>query len=111
MISNQAAPSAGPTEKNDAHRRSAEPCEENQSPESVASGAGGEGEDVDDTKPGLPFSKARCIALVVTLTGASLLNVCTGIAQSGTYEHALTSSHRLFQVNRSSSFYPRLAMT
>lgn len=25
---------------------------------------------------GLPFSKARCIALVLTVTGASILNVC-----------------------------------
>jgi hypothetical protein len=25
---------------------------------------------------GLPFSKARCIALVATVTGASFMNVC-----------------------------------
>lgn len=29
----------------------------------------------DDEQPPLPFSKARCIALVATLTGASFLNV------------------------------------
>lgn len=28
----------------------------------------------DDDQPPLPFSKARCIALVATLTGASFLN-------------------------------------
>jgi hypothetical protein len=38
------------------------------------------GEDTDQSQsltssPGLPFSKARCIALVATLTGASFLNV------------------------------------
>ncbi|KAI0899413.1 drug resistance protein [Annulohypoxylon nitens] len=31
-------------------------------------------DDDDDTKPTLPFSKARCIALVATVTGASFLN-------------------------------------
>lgn len=77
ITSDQTAPSVALTEKNETHRRrSAEPCGENESPESVASGAGREEDEVDDTKPGLPFSKARCIALVVTLTGASLLNVC-----------------------------------
>lgn len=29
---------------------------------------------IDDDQPPLPFSKARCIALVATLTGASFLN-------------------------------------
>lgn len=32
--------------------------------------------DSDDGKSELPFSKARCIALVATVTGASFLNVC-----------------------------------
>ena len=41
---------------------------------SDASDAGGE--ELEDAKPDLPFSKARCIALVATLTGASFLNVC-----------------------------------
>ncbi|KAI1415634.1 drug resistance protein [Hypoxylon sp. FL1857] len=37
---------------------------------------GAEGDDDDGTiKPGLPFSKARCIALVATVTGASFLNI------------------------------------
>lgn len=37
----------------------------------------GGGLDGDDgpTKPALPFSKARCIGLVATVTGASFLNV------------------------------------
>jgi hypothetical protein len=33
------------------------------------------GEDTQNLTPGLPFSKARAIALVATLTGASFLNV------------------------------------
>lgn len=36
--------------------------------------AGPEGDD-GPIKPTLPFSKARCIALVATVTGASFLNV------------------------------------
>ena len=32
-------------------------------------------EDDEDTKDELPLSKARCIALVATVTGASFLNV------------------------------------
>ncbi len=32
-------------------------------------------DDDQNLSPGLPFSKARCIALVATLTGASFLNV------------------------------------
>lgn len=78
----QVAPSVAPEEKEEAHRRGPESYDENQSPESVVSGPGGEGEadgeeETIETKPGLPFSKARCIALVVTVTGASLLNVCS----------------------------------
>ncbi|OTA54355.1 hypothetical protein K449DRAFT_377713 [Hypoxylon sp. EC38] len=48
---------------------------ENPSPnQAVESGV--EGDDDDGTiKPGLPFSKARCIALVATVTGASFLNI------------------------------------
>ncbi|OTA91302.1 hypothetical protein M434DRAFT_397323 [Hypoxylon sp. CO27-5] len=48
---------------------------ENQLPnQAVESGV--EGDDDDGTiKPGLPFSKARCIALVATVTGASFLNI------------------------------------
>lgn len=46
-------------------------------PDSVASEeAGGEGEEEPEgDKPVLTLSKARCIALVATVTGASLLNV------------------------------------
>jgi hypothetical protein len=33
--------------------------------------------EVDEQKSGLPFSKLRCIALVLTVTGASFLNVST----------------------------------
>lgn len=33
------------------------------------------GEQHHDDEPTLPFSKARCIALVATVTGASFLNV------------------------------------
>lgn len=39
--------------------------------ESVAS----TNEDSEDEQPKLPMSKARCIALVLTLTGAAFLNV------------------------------------
>jgi hypothetical protein len=38
--------------------------------------AGGSVQPVTEERaPGLPFSKARCIALVATVTGASFLNV------------------------------------
>lgn len=35
----------------------------------------GDEADKADEQPPLPFSKARCVALVATLTGASFLNV------------------------------------
>ena len=35
----------------------------------------GAGDEEEKRPPGLPFSKARCIALVATVTGASFLNV------------------------------------
>ncbi|KAI5862642.1 drug resistance protein [Durotheca rogersii] len=38
-------------------------------------GADGRDESDEDDKPTLPFSKARCIALVATVTGASFLNI------------------------------------
>lgn len=38
--------------------------------------SGLEGDD-GPSKSNLPFSKARCIALVATVTGASFLNVCS----------------------------------
>lgn len=41
-----------------------------QAVESAAVGADGE-----EQPAGLPFSKARCIALVITVTGAAFLNV------------------------------------
>ncbi|KAI1137923.1 drug resistance protein [Hypoxylon sp. FL0543] len=43
----------------------------NQATEGIADGDGDDG----SIKPGLPFSKARCIALVATVTGASFLNI------------------------------------
>lgn len=46
------------------------------SDESVTGGDAVEGEQNEDEKePKLPFSKARCIALVATVTGASFMNV------------------------------------
>ena len=33
-------------------------------------------EEEEHVKPGLPFSKARAIALVITVTAASFMNVC-----------------------------------
>lgn len=36
---------------------------------------GNDGGDGEDNASGLPFSKARCIALVATVTGAAFLNV------------------------------------
>ncbi|RYP77270.1 hypothetical protein DL769_003465 [Monosporascus sp. CRB-8-3] len=71
---NRGTPSALPEEKKtEAHRQDDETVEYNAPPESVASGIGGE--ETDDSKPGLPLSKARAIALVATVTGASFLNI------------------------------------
>ncbi|RYP79073.1 hypothetical protein DL771_000051 [Monosporascus sp. 5C6A] len=70
---NRSTPSALPEEKKtEAHRQDDQTVEDNAPPESVASGTGGE--ETDDSKPGLPLSKARAIALVATVTGASFLN-------------------------------------
>jgi hypothetical protein len=41
----------------------------------VSDAAGVAEENSQNLTPGLPFSKARCIALVATLTGASFLGV------------------------------------
>ena len=60
-----------------APERDLEAREDKKERASDVSEEGGE-DDVEDVKPGLPFSKARCIALVATLTGASFLNVCLG---------------------------------
>ncbi|KAI0841053.1 drug resistance protein [Hypoxylon sp. FL0890] len=50
---------------------------DNPSPsQAVASGVDGD-DDEGTIKPGLPFSKARCIALVATVAGASFLNTLT----------------------------------
>lgn len=52
------------------------------SDESEVSDVAGVAEESQETAQnltsGLPFSKARCIALVVTLTGSSFLNVSRG---------------------------------
>ena len=69
------ASSALPGEKiEEAREQNIEPREDKKARESDASDVGGEG--LEDVKPGLPLPKARCIALVATLTGASFLNVC-----------------------------------
>lgn len=47
-------------------------------------------DDDDDTKPTLPFSKARCIALVATVTGASFLNVSTSCSIIASFQPTLT---------------------
>ncbi|RYP68558.1 hypothetical protein DL770_008423 [Monosporascus sp. CRB-9-2] len=71
---NRSTPSALPEEKKaEAHRQEDETVEDNAPPESVVSGTGGE--ETDGSKPGLPLSKARAIALVATVTGASFLNI------------------------------------
>lgn len=43
-----------------------------------------------DEQPPLPFSKARCVALVATLTGASFLNVTQLLPWPPKLLHALT---------------------
>ncbi|RYP52391.1 hypothetical protein DL768_002422 [Monosporascus sp. mg162] len=71
---NRSTPSALPEEeKAEAHRPDDETVGDNAPPESVTSETGGE--EPDGSKPGLPLSKARAIALVATVTGASFLNV------------------------------------
>ena len=52
--------------------RSASPSVRNQE---HANPANEEPHDDDDDEPKLPMSKARCIALVATVTGAAFLNV------------------------------------
>ena len=49
----------------------------------------------DDEQPPLPFSKARCIALVATLTGASFLNVCAPLGRKAS--RRLTGDHRRYR--------------
>jgi hypothetical protein len=44
----------------------------------------------EEGKPGLPFSKARAIALVITVTAASFLNVRVG--ESRVWDGALTGT-------------------
>lgn len=65
---NQCAPSA--QEKESAIVQAQQPISE-QDPKDVETVAH------EEEKPGLPFSKARAIALVVTVTAASFLNVRT----------------------------------
>lgn len=68
------APSALPGDKiQEARAQDMEPREDEKA---RVSNAYDEEEGLEDAKPRLPFSKARCIALVATLTGASFLNVC-----------------------------------
>jgi hypothetical protein len=55
-------------------RQSREVCTETASPSSAPSDSI-EPEIIESGKPSLPFSKARSIALVATVTGASFLNV------------------------------------
>lgn len=57
------------------------PCSKPTSDESITSDdAGTVDEIVQDQPPALPFSKARCIALVATVAGASFLNVSSRVA-------------------------------
>ncbi len=104
------ASSALPGEKAESQSRLPDPDEESTSPGSVASGEDEQGEEVQDAKPGLPFSKARCIALVATVTGASFLNVCRIIPQNE-MNNLLLTVFRPSQPSQSSSFYHRSAMT
>ncbi|EGO59381.1 hypothetical protein NEUTE1DRAFT_60728 [Neurospora tetrasperma FGSC 2508] len=62
-------------------KREAVPCSKPTSDESITSDdAGTVDEIVQDQPPALPFSKARCIALVATVAGASFLNTVSGQA-------------------------------
>ncbi|KAK3502967.1 major facilitator superfamily-domain-containing protein [Neurospora crassa] len=62
-------------------KRDAVPCSKPTSDESITSDdAGTVDEIVQDQPPALPFSKARCIALVATVAGASFLNTVSGQA-------------------------------
>lgn len=74
-----------------------------------------ESSDDDDHKDDLPLSKARCIALVATVTGASFLNVRTISFFKPSFlnlvnSHTL-SKNRPSQARPSSSFCRRLAGT
>lgn len=56
-----------------------EPASKSNSDESITSNDVATAEEiVQDQPPALPFSKARCIALVATVAGASFLNVSSG---------------------------------
>lgn len=63
------------TEEKEKGRQDFDIIEMEDSPPSRQAVESGPEEDDGTTKPGLPFSKARCIALVATVTGASFLNV------------------------------------
>lgn len=62
------------TEEKEKGRQDFDIIEMEDSPPSRQAVESGPEEDDGTTKPGLPFSKARCIALVATVTGASFLN-------------------------------------